>query len=528
MPSLPRRPLAGITIFFAAGTCLGLVCGTPSVLPLMAGAIFLAINIIGANIGRLSFLVTPALLAAILATGWTHAAMSLEDRPAPITRFALSSSQGIGILGVADDNGTRIGAASNRVTWKVRIACEQVRLSSTSSWHRASGPVWVRFHLPDTFQPPHYGERWAFSGYLETLTNAPATRIPPAYLSAGRSAHRISRGHGNPVIRFAVNAREHALAILTEGITSFPEEAAILNSLLLGVRGQVPREIYQSFASTSTLHVFAISGSHVVILAGVLIPALSACRIPRTRWILALAPVLLLYTIMTGLQSSATRACIMAILFWSAPLMGRKPDVYASLGAAAILLLAWDPTELADAGFLLSFVAVLGLALFTPVLLSPLQRILHRDPLQLQPSPPWESALRQVGLAFCGLVAMTISAAVVSAPLTAHYFGSVSPIGLLGNLLAVPLASLIILTGALSLALGSLTLLLADVFNHANVALALLLRHFIAFLASIPGGHWTIQPLPLWGVALSYGCLIVTRFLLWTRPTVQPPHAPQD
>lgn len=528
MPSLPRRPLAGIAIFFAAGICLGLVCGIPSLPPLTAGAILLTISLIGANIGRLSFLATPALLSAILATGWTHAAMSLEDRPAPITRFVPAPSQGIGILGLADDNGTRIGATSNRVTWKVRLACEQVRLSSTSSWYRASGPVWVRFHLPDTFEPPRYGERWAFSGYLETGTNVPAIRLPPAYLSAGRSAHRISRGHGNPLIRFAVNARERALAILTEGIASFPEEAAILNSLLLGVRGQMPREIYQSFASTSTLHVFAISGSHVVILAGVLIPALSACRIQRTRWILALAPVLLLYTVMTGMQSSATRACIMAILFWSAPLMGRKPDVYASLGGAAILLLAWDPMDLGDAGFLLSFVAVLGLALFTPVLLSPLQRRLEKDPLQLQPPQPWESALRQAGLAFCGLVAMTISAAIVSAPLTAHYFGSVSPIGLLGNLLAVPLASLIILTGALSLALGSVSLFLADVFNHANVALAFGLRHFIAFLASIPGGHWTVLPLPAWGVAFSYGCLIVVRFCLWIRQAVHPPTAPQD
>lgn len=528
MPLLPRRPLAGIAIFFAIGICLGLVCGIPSAAPLLAGAISLAVSLLGSHLGRLSFLATPALLAAILATGWSHASMCLESRPAPITRLAPAPSQGIGILGITDDHGTRIGATSNRVTWKVRIDCEQMRLSSTSSWHRVSGPVWIRFNQPATFQPPRYGERWAFSGHLQPGTNTPAIRIPPAYLSAGHSAYRISRGHGNPLIRFAVNARERALAILTEGITSFPGESAILDSLLLGVRGQIPRETYQSFANTSTLHVFAISGSHVVILAGVLIPALSACRIPRTRWILALAPILLLYTVMTGLQSSATRACIMAVLFWSAPWMGRKPDVYASLGAAAVLLLAWDPTDLADAGFLLSFVAVLGLALFTPVLLSPMQRRLEKDPFQLQSPPPWEAALRQAGIAFCSLVAMTLSAAIVSAPLTAHYFGSVSPIGLLGNLLAVPLASLIILTGALSLALGSVTLFLADVFNHANVALAFLLRRFITCLASIPGGHWTIHPLPLWGVVLSYIGLIGIRFLLWIRTTADRPTAPQD
>lgn len=530
MHPLPRRPLAGIAIVFAAGICLGIASPLPSTLPLVCGAILLLVSVLAGHAGKLAAISAPALMLAVTCVGWTHAALSRESRAAPITALVTAPATGVGVIGVLEDDAIPAGTTARGTAWKARINAGRIRLSASSPWREVEGPVWVRFHLPARFQPPRCGERWAFSGALIPPTNGigRASNPSPAFLAAGRVAHRIGAGDGSAVVRFALDARARALAILTHGIAAFPRESAILNSLLLGVRGQMPREIYQAFADTSTLHVFAISGSHVVILAGVLVMALSACGVPRTRWILVLGPVLLLYTVMTGLQSSATRACIMGLLFWSAPLLGRKPDLYSSLGAAAILLLAWSPADMTDAGFLLSFVAVLGLALFTPVFMAPLHRRLRKDPLQLQPDPAWRTTLRQSGLELGGLVAMTLAASLVSAPLTALYFGSISPIGLLGNLLAVPLASLIILTGSLSLALGSVALFLAGIFNHTNVALAFLLNRFIGFLSTIPGGHWTILPPPLWVVLLCYVLLIALRFAIWVRAREAPAVTPSQ
>ncbi len=464
------------------------------------------------------------MLLAITCIGWAHAAMQTESRPTLVASILSAPTGGVGVIGVLDDDAVPMETNTNGMAWKVPVNLEQVRLTGESPWQPVAGPAWIRFQLPTRFRPPRYGERWAFSGYLNAGTNAPTRRASPrpAFMSAGRSAHWIVSGQGNAIVQFALDARTKSLKLLTHGISRFQQESAILNSLLLGVRGQMPRELYQAFANTSTLHVFAISGSHVVILAGVLVLALSAGNIPRTRWILVLAPVLLLYTIMTGLQSSATRACIMGILFWSAPLLGRKPDLHSSLGAAAILLLAWSPDNLTDAGFLLSFVAVLGLGLFTPVFSEPLQRRFRKDPLQLQPDPAWKNTLREFALAFASLTAMTLAAALVTAPLTALYFGSIAPIGLLGNLLAVPLSSLIIVTGALSLTLGSCALVFADIFNHANVALAFILNHFIAFLAAIPGGHWTIAPPPLWIILLLYAIMLISRFAIWIYAREKP------
>jgi ComEC/Rec2-related protein len=532
MQQLARRPLTGIAIFFSAGIYVGLNSAQSSSVPLVTGVILLitclaTIRSSSVIVGHFS---STAMLLAIACVGWTHAAMQTKSRPPPVASILSSPTTGVGLIGILDDDAVIVdpescrvptspyGASTNIITWKAPVAIEHLRLSNELPWQAVGGPAWVRFKLPAKFKPPRYGERWSFSGFLTLGTNATARNSAhpaPVFMSAGRSARWITSGHGSGIIQFALSARDKALEILNHGISKFPRESAILNSLLLGVRGQMPRDLYQSFANTSTLHVFAISGSHVVILAAVLVLALSSCGMPRTRWILALAPLLLLYTIMTGLQSSATRACIMGILFWTAPLLGRKSDIYSSLGAAAILLLGWSPDNLTDAGFLLSFIAVLGITLFTPIFAEPLFRRIRKDPLQLQADPASKAILREFAMGFAGLVALTLSAAIVTAPMTALYFNSVAPIGLLGNLIAVPLSSLIILTGALSLALGSCALFFADIFNHANVGLACGLNHFIDFLSTIPGGHWTIPPVPIFAIILIYSIMIVARFAIW-------------
>jgi ComEC/Rec2-related protein len=539
MNQLPRRPLAGIALFFAAGIYLGLNFTLPSFIPLAAGVVLLITSLatIRFTAGIIGNISTAAMLLAIACVGWFHAAMQAESRPMPIASLLSTPTTGIGLIGVLDDDAVPVDAASCRVrttsrntstnimTWKAPLFVEQLRLSNDAPWQPVGGPAWVRFQRPQQFKPPRYGERWSFSGFLTPGTNA-TTRNPahpaPVFMSAGRSAHWIVSGQGNAIIQFALSARTKALEILSYGIARFPEESAILYSLLLGVRGQMPQDIYQAFANTSTLHVFAISGSHVVILAAVLVLALSSGGVPRTRWILALAPVLLLYTIMTGLQSSATRACIMGILFWTAPLLGRQSDIHSSLGAAAMILLSWSPDNLTDAGFLLSFIAVIGLALFTPIFATPFHSHFQKDPLQLQPDPAWKTVAREFALGLGNLVAMTLAATLVTAPLTALYFNSVAPIGLLGNLVAVPLSSLIILTGALSLTFGSCALFFADIFNHANVALAFILNHFIAYLSTIPGGHWKVPPPPLWEILLLYAIMIISRFALWIYTEQKP------
>ena len=234
---------------------------------------------------------------------------------------------------------------------------------------------------------------------------------------------------------------------------------------------------------------------------------LRALRVSRDRWVLALAPLLMAYTLATGARASAVRACIMAIIYYLAPLVGRRADVPSGIAAAAVLILAWAPAQLVDVGFIFSFVVVTGIVALYPLFEQPLRRLWAPDPFRLQPENAgmriWRGVLRYL----CGLAAVSCSAWLASAPLTAYFFGWFAPVALVSNLLVIPLAFLIVVSGSLSLVAGSIWMLLADVFNHASLALVSLLVAVVRGLAKVPFGSMAVPVPPLWVVFAWYAVL---------------------
>lgn len=513
-----RRPLVGLALAFMMGIAVGSAFGG-HLIPLFAGTAACLLSAWSLSRSSRPVFVTFAnsmILAGLFGIGWIHVTLDQNARSASSLTGAARESQLIGI--VAEDPITSSGA-SGRVKWTFPLNLERARDSDALPWHPQSGTVRIRVSAPANCRRPAYGERWSFCGQLDMTVYKQGRRTgqPSGYVlfAAARQARFLSAGHGNPIIHSCLAARAWASSLLSRGIDDFPEQVTILQSLLLGYYSQIPRDLYQAFAATGTLHVYAISGSHVAVFCGVLIIALAACGIPRTRWVLLLAPLLLGYTILTGLQVSAVRACIMAILFWLGPLIGRKADIHTALAASAILILAVDPQDLTQIGFVLSFVAVLGLVLFYSVFAEPLRRPLAPDPLQLQPDPRWKQYGRRTWAFLADLLAMSLAAWLVSAPLTAWYFETFSPIGLLGNLVAVPLASLVIVTGFLSLTLGACMGSLADVFNHANLVLIQLLTTTIRWFASVPYGYLKVGAPSAWFLPLFYSTLALWRFRIW-------------
>jgi competence protein ComEC len=530
MTTLPRRPLVGLALVFVAGIGLGLVhpVSPPTLLIIAAILMILALSLQRLQWRSASIISTLLIHVTVLNLGWAHAALDHPVAPAIFLAAGPASGKAsAGVIGVVADAPVCTEQQGARPAWSFPITVDRFREHPAANWRDASGTVRVRLFPGSSRRVPAYGERWSVEGPLNQAVFKQGRKMgQPAglYLTAsGRQAHFLSDRHGNALTRQCLAARTWAGGILKRGIEDFPEQVTILNSLLLGYYSRIPRELYQAFAATGTLHVFAISGSHVVIVCAVIIVALAACGLPRTRWILFLGPLLAGYTIMTGLQPSAVRACIMAILFWSAPFLGRKPDIHTALAGAAILILAVSPADLFSIGFVLSFVAVIGLVLFFPIIAAPLRRRFQPDPLRIQPESEWVSFLRRLWVFVADLLAMSLAAWLVSAPLTAWYFEQFSPIGLLGNLLAVPVSSLVIVTGFLSLVFGSVAGFLADLFNHANLVLIYLLTTTIRLFAAVPGGHMQVAAPPAWFLPVFYGLLALLRFSLWVNSPREEP-----
>ncbi len=204
----------------------------------------------------------------------------------------------------------------------------------------------------------------------------------------------------------------------------FPEETAgFAKALLLGDRSGIDYETNTAFKESGISHVIAVSGLHVSILFG-LIYLITA----RKRLLTALIgiPVVLIFAAIAGFSPSITRASIMQILMMLALLWDREYDPLTALGASALIMELVNPLVVTSVSFQLSMGCMLGIFLFS-----------QRIRLWLMDKPRlgrWNNRLTRW---FSGSVSVTVSAMVFTTPLVAYYFGTVSLVGILTNLLTL-------------------------------------------------------------------------------------------
>ena len=174
----------------------------------------------------------------------------------------------------------------------------------------------------------------------------------------------LSHNGGNKFLRAAQKSRAWMHATLCRDLEDSPDVTGLLSGMVLGLRHQTPEDIEEPFQQTGTLHLFAVAGLHVGIVARLLWILATVARIPR-KWATALIiPALFFYAAITGLHTSSIRAAVMSAVLLGGFLVERKAFPINSLAAAAMLLLCWDTNELFSTGFQLSFCVVGAIVLF--------------------------------------------------------------------------------------------------------------------------------------------------------------------
>jgi competence protein ComEC len=295
--------------------------------------------------------------------------------------------------------------------------------------------------------------------------------------------------------------------------------ADFLAGMLIGYRQNIPADIEQDFRRTGTLHVFAVSGQNIAEMVVVAIILLQLCGLVRWRWAWTLAPVVLLYCLLTGSPASAVRATVMTLAILAAWRMGRPLNALGCWSLAFLAMLVWNPAILIDPGAQLSFGVVLGLILIAPPLMRLLVKPFRHDPFL--PAVLLTSAQKNEERFWwwmMSILAASIAATLVSEPITAIDFHQVTPISILANLVVVPTAGLITMIGTLSVTLSLVATPLTALLNNANWLFARLLIMFVGFLAHHPGASINVpdlralsSPMPSFVVAplQDSGCLLV-------------------
>ncbi len=323
---------------------------------------------------------------------------------------------------------------------------------------------------------PQPGEVWRLTGRA-TVKKGRDGRLALTVNTGEERAKKLTDADlGAWLVRIS-HARRQAARRLVIGIEDWGVIPGLNQAMMLGCRNEIPRDMKRVFSNSGTIHVFAISGMNIALIAALLIVVVSALGVPRPYWVLIVAPLLIFYTFASGAQPSAVRACLMALIYFAAPLFGRKPDGIAALCATALIVYAYAPCLVYNIGCTLSFAVMGGLVVFCQPFCA-IGRTLCRVGLLEQRarlfkqagSPSAEVRVRCVIVVLGALidtVAVSFAAWLASLPLTAYYFARFTPGGFFANLVIAPCAFLVMVGGCLGLAASFVSDWIASVFNHA-------------------------------------------------------------
>ena len=304
---------------------------------------------------------------------------------------------------------------------------------------------------------------------------------------------------------------------LALGLPVEDEPLRLLWAMTLGWRTAFTGDISEPFLRAGTMHLFAIDGLRIALIAAMLVALLRVLRVSRA-WCGAVAiPVIWFYTAATGWESSAIRASVMMTIILGGWALKRPGDTINSLAAAAFIILLWEPRQLFEASFQLSFFVVLIIALMLPALNQIIDRGLRHDPLLPDELlPRWRrvltATLRMLGR-YC---ALSFAAWAGSIPLAAKYFHLFSPVSTPANIVAVPLGTLALMSNLGALVCGTWLPWATELFNHSAWFFMVAMTWVSEVSTRIPGAYFYV-PAPSWlEIGLYYAVLVgVVSGWLW-------------
>ncbi|MBQ8480782.1 MAG: ComEC/Rec2 family competence protein [Akkermansia sp.] len=267
----------------------------------------------------------------------------------------------------------------------------------------------------------------------------------------------------------------------------------VLCSLTLGDKSGAEQSVINVFKRGGCLHAFAVSGLHVGIVSGLFYFLAFRLRLsPRTQALLVLILVGL-FVMVTGLAVPALRAYVMVALVLIGRELRRRVDMVNIWSLPALMILLIEPWQLGNAGFVLSFAVYAAIGIGVRVCMNVRPWLQPDSYLPRRLYTVWDDRLCKFDYILRGTVIVSFSAWLVSLPITAAFFHTVTPYSFLTNIAISPLLPLVMGSGLLALLLGGVPLIGAAVQWVALKCSSLLIA-VVSFFASLPMSYMPIVP----------------------------------
>ena len=518
----PRQPMLWAAVAYSLGVVAGVYLWRPALWWVIAGVAFAAAAAYFA--GRRSGVGWLMALGVVFFAGALHIQSHQASNRMDTRILPYADGQGLRITAHVTRNGRLQPGAFNETRQTIDVETEEVQTESGQSEAIHSG---IRLSIygprpngaaaeenseanlsssagPDLLY--HYGERIRFSAKLKTPRNF---RNPGAFDYRAYLAERNIAALGSTKITDverlpgfagsrigAWRSRMHRGVIAKVHELWPPREAALIDAMVIGEEAFIDRDTRTDFQRSGTYHVLVVSGMNVSILAFVVFWTLRRLRLGDIPATLLTVGFCVAYAFTTEVGAPVWRATLMCAIYLGTRLLYRERAMVNALGAAALGLLVFDPSQLFTASFQMTFVCVLIVAAIgIPILqrtsrlqkqalgnwdssnyaaLLPPEVAQFRVDLQFIAArvarfvgQKWAGRLVRGAAAFCLAVSelLFISAVMqmgLALPM-AYYFHRATTVGLPSNVIVVPLTQLMMPAAVAALALGYLSPWLAKV-----------------------------------------------------------------
>jgi len=469
-----RRPAFYALILFTIGILLGSFFDLPTFLLLSILIVSLLFCILlllrrderGANV----FII----FSLILTGSFRYELLTKDFPPNHISNF-LNLNQPVTITGkIADEPDVREN--------KTFLTMETEAISQNGKIIPTLGQIILK--IKESSGRFDYADKIKFKGYL----NEPASkRNPGAFdyknylnrkriygmvsLSKADQVETINKEPGNIFFsKIIIPLRRWILGVFDKTLSG--NQKALLSGFLLGQTRDIPKNIYNMFRDTGTLHLLAVSGSNVGLVILIIFYFLSLVRLPKLPVTFITLISIFIFSNLVNNEPPVVRAGIMASVALLGMLLYKDLNMINLVSFAALVILIFYPPVLFDVGFQLSFACVFGLVLIVPKLTQMVSKYVDRSHKNL-----WRWII------YPGLASLAVEISVI--PFLAYYFNLVPLVTIVANLLIVPLAGLSIMLSCVTLFSAVFSHFLANIFSASNwlcLDITLRLTNFFSIL----------------------------------------------
>jgi len=309
----------------------------------------------------------------------------------------------------------------------------------------------------------------------------------------------LDQSEGSKPLQWIYSSRERLSASLARAL---PEpQGSLAQAILLGLRGNIPDSLYETFSRTGIAHLLAISGLHIsIIIAMFLSFGILVFGRRRSIYIWLTLAITWLYALLAGMHPPIIRAAIMGSLFLIAEYLGRQRSAIIALAFAAAVMVGIQPHLLWSVSFQLSFLAMAGLIILYPYF----QAWGRKGVASLFGA---REKIASAGSIITDGFAATLAAIATVGPLIAYNFGVISLVALPATFFSLPALPFIIVTSALVAFVGLLASLAAQILGW----LAWIFLSYLVFLVqgfdALPYSSIEVTTVSAWHILGYYAIL---------------------